>query len=92
MNRGGSQRGADAIGVPSDKAAGQRLVSSDERSCRQRIALTLRIVGGFPMTHHVECAALLSRVSMPTPPSLKYARVERERRWLLRSLPGSLSV
>ena len=25
------------------------------------IALTLRIIGVFPMTHHVECVALLAR-------------------------------
>ena len=42
-------------------SAGQRLVSSDERSCRQRIALTLSTFGVFPMTHHVECVALLER-------------------------------
>jgi len=48
LNRGGSQRGADAIGVPRDKASGQRLVCSHERSCREGIALTLRIVGVFP--------------------------------------------
>jgi hypothetical protein len=53
--------GADAIGVPGDIAAVQRLVCSHERSCRQRIALTLRIIGVFPMTHHVECVALLTR-------------------------------
>jgi len=52
--------GADATGVPSDKAAGQRLVCSHERSCRQRIALTLRTIGAFPMTHHVECVAILT--------------------------------
>ena len=52
--------GADAIDVPSGKAAGQRLVCSHERSCRQRIAPTLRIIGVFPMTHHVECVALLT--------------------------------
>ena len=35
--------------------------SLHERSCPQRIALTLRIIGVFPMTHHVECVALLTR-------------------------------
>jgi hypothetical protein len=45
-------------GVSGGKSAGQRAVSSDERSCRQRIALTLRIIGAFPMTSHVECVAL----------------------------------
>ncbi len=42
-------------------AAGQRLVSSDERSCRQRIAFTLNPMCAFPMTHHVECVALLEK-------------------------------
>jgi hypothetical protein len=59
--RGGSQRAADATSVSGGNAAGQRLVSSAERSCRQRIALTLSTVGVFPMTHHVECVALLTR-------------------------------
>lgn len=40
-------------------AAGQRPVSPPERSRPQRIGVTLRTVGGFPMTHHVECVALL---------------------------------
>jgi hypothetical protein len=53
--------GADAIGVPGNKAAGQPLVCSHERSCCQRIALTFRIVGVFSMTHHVECVALLEK-------------------------------
>jgi len=53
--------GADAIGVPGDKAAGQRLVCSHDRSCRQTIALTLRSLRVFPMTHHVECVALLEK-------------------------------
>jgi hypothetical protein len=33
--------------------------TSRERSCRQRIALTLSTIGVFPMTHHVECVATL---------------------------------
>jgi hypothetical protein len=37
------------------------LVSLDARSSRQRIALALRIIGAFPMTHHVECVAQLVR-------------------------------
>jgi hypothetical protein len=53
--------GADAIGVPGDIAAGQRQVCSDERSWRQRMALALRTIGAFPMTHHVECVALLEK-------------------------------
>ena len=61
LNRGGSQRGTDAMSGSGGKSAGQRLVSSDERSCRQRIALTLSTIGVFPMTHHVECVALLTR-------------------------------
>jgi hypothetical protein len=49
------------LSVSSGKPAGQRLVCSHERSCRQRIALTLGTIGVFPMTHHVECVALLAR-------------------------------
>ncbi len=48
--------------VPEDGiAAGQRPVSPPERSRPQRIALTLILVGVFPMTHHVECVALLTQ-------------------------------
>ena len=61
LNRGGSQRQAEAIGVPGEKAAGQRLVISHGRSCRQRVALTLRPIDLIPMTHHVECVALLEK-------------------------------
>ena len=43
-------------------AAGQRPVSPSKRRRPQRIASTLRTVGVFPMTHHVECVALLRRV------------------------------
>jgi hypothetical protein len=46
------------LGVEGREDAGQRPVSSVERSCLQRIALTLDTVGLFPMTHHVECVAL----------------------------------
>jgi hypothetical protein len=46
---------------PTAEAAGQRLVSTAERSRRQRFAFTLRTVGVFPMTHHVECVALLTK-------------------------------
>lgn len=53
--------GADTIGVPGDKAAGERLVFPHERSSRQGIVLTLRIIGVFAMTHHVVCVALLER-------------------------------
>ena len=48
-------------GVSGDIPAGQRPVSSHERSCRQRIALTLRTICVFPMTHHVKCVALLEK-------------------------------
>ena len=61
LNRGGPQSGTDATSVEGRKAAGQRLVSSHGRSCWQRIALTLSLVGLFPMTHHVECVAILER-------------------------------
>jgi len=39
--------------------AGQRAFSSVERYGQQRIALRLRSICVFPMTHHVECVALL---------------------------------
>ena len=48
--------------VPEDGiAAGQRPVSPPERSRPQWIAFTLVIIGVFPMTHHVECVALLEK-------------------------------
>ena len=34
-------------------------VRPPERTRPQRIALTLRVMYGFPMTHHVECIAHL---------------------------------
>jgi hypothetical protein len=53
---------APAPAVPEDGiAAGQRPVPPPARSRSQRIALTLSPIGGFPMTHHVECVALLTR-------------------------------
>jgi hypothetical protein len=61
LNRGGSQTGADATRVAGDEPAGRRRVSSHERRCPQTIALTLRTIRVFPMTHHVECVALLER-------------------------------
>ena len=64
LNRGGPQRGTDATTVACDTCAGQRLFCSDERSCRQRIALTLRTISVFPMTHHVECVVILERASV----------------------------
>jgi len=36
-------------------------ISCPERGRPQRIAFTLVIIGAFPMTHHVECVALLER-------------------------------
>lgn len=48
--------------VPEDGiAAGQRPVSPPEHSRPQRIAPTLSAVDVFPMTHHVECVALLTK-------------------------------
>ena len=41
--------------------AGQRLVWSDVGGQSQTIALTLEPIDLFPMTHHVECVALLER-------------------------------
>lgn len=46
---------------PHDIAAGQRPPSPPEPSRPQGIALTLRIISVFPMTHHVECVALLTK-------------------------------
>ena len=40
-------------------AAGHGLVRPHERRRPQAIALTLRVLYIFPMTHHVECAALV---------------------------------
>ena len=44
-------------------AAAQWPVSCPERGRPQWIALTLVIIGVCPMTHHVECVALLGRAS-----------------------------
>jgi hypothetical protein len=55
--------GADAIGVAGGKPQVSDRICSHQRSRRQRIALTPRILGVFPMTHHVECVALLERRS-----------------------------
>ena len=41
--------------------AGQRPVWSDVGGQSQTIALTLRVMYVFPMTHHVECVALLEK-------------------------------
>jgi hypothetical protein len=41
--------------------AGQRPVWSDVGGQSQTIALTLRPIDLFPMTHHVECVALLEK-------------------------------
>ena len=46
-------------------AAGQRLLWPNERSQPQGIALTLTTIGVLPMTHHVECVALLTPGSAP---------------------------
>jgi hypothetical protein len=41
--------------------AGQRPVWPHGRSRPQLIELTLSTIGVFPMTHHVECVAILTR-------------------------------
>lgn len=41
--------------------AGQGLVSPGERSRSQPVAVTLTVMYVFPMTHHVECVALLTK-------------------------------
>lgn len=41
--------------------AGQRLVWPDVGSQSQPIALTLNAIYVFPVTHHVECVALLEK-------------------------------
>jgi hypothetical protein len=46
--------------VPNGIAAGHGLVRPHERRRPQRIAPTLRVMYVFPMTHHVECVALLA--------------------------------
>lgn len=43
--------------------AGQRLVSPVARSRSQALAVTLTAMYVFPMTHHVECVALLEPVT-----------------------------
>lgn len=49
--------------------AGQRLVSADERSCRQGIPFTLSEMCAFPMTFHVECVAPLVKRGARTAPT-----------------------
>jgi hypothetical protein len=44
--------------------AGQRQVWSDVGGQSQAIALTLRPIDLFPMTHHVECVALLEKTRL----------------------------
>ncbi len=45
----------------SDIVAGQRPVWSDVGTQSQTIARTLSAIYVFPMTHHVECVALLEK-------------------------------
>jgi hypothetical protein len=45
--------------VASGIAAGQGRIRPRVRSRPQRIAAALSAIGVFPMTHHVECVALL---------------------------------
>lgn len=47
--------------VESSIGAGHRLVRPLVRRRPQRIAPTLRVMYVFPMTHHVECVALLEK-------------------------------
>ena len=48
-------------GVKNDIAAGQGLVRPHARGRPQTIALRLTVMYVFPMTHHVECVALLTK-------------------------------
>ncbi|GEP32781.1 hypothetical protein NSZ01_05490 [Nocardioides szechwanensis] len=48
-------------GLTGGIAAGQRAILPVGYSQSQAIALTLRPVDLFPMTHHVECVVLLER-------------------------------
>jgi hypothetical protein len=48
-------------GVQNGIAAGHGLVRPHERRRTQSIAPTLRATNDFPMTHHVECVALLEK-------------------------------
>ena len=46
---------------PSRIAAGQRPLWPDDLSRPQRVSITFGVSGVFPMTHHVECVALLAK-------------------------------
>jgi hypothetical protein len=59
LNRGGSQTDTDPTNLSGRNVQVSGLDCSDERSFRQKIAVTLRTIGIFPMTHHVECVALV---------------------------------
>ena len=47
--------------VQDDVTAGQRIVLAHEGRQSQRIAFALASIKAFPMTHHVECVALLAK-------------------------------
>jgi hypothetical protein len=47
--------------IPNGIAAGHALSRPPECRRPQRIALTLKVMHAFPMTHHVECVVLLTR-------------------------------
>ena len=61
LNRKRAQGRNDALTSFIGIAAGQRPFAACTGNCSQRIAFTLRARDLFPMTHHVECVALLEK-------------------------------
>ena len=60
LNRGGSQTVPMQRASEGRKAAGQRLVSL-MNAADGKVSRSRSDIGVFPMTHHVECVALLTR-------------------------------
>ena len=57
----GRNRVLAPVEAQSDVAAGQRMDLTQESSRSLTIAFTLATIKAFPMTHHVECVALLTK-------------------------------